>query len=110
MNEGTGTADQNLVDGQVAQFSGVNLPGWNTFDPSIVFLSGGSLNSFLNAGTDSIFDQLTTNQMTVVAKIYVNGSSKGKPAPMTAAESLDIPTRQTSHSVSEMPASISQVH
>jgi hypothetical protein len=73
MNEGTGTSDQNLVDAQPAEFSGVNPPVWDTLDPSIVFFSGGSLNSYLNAGTDLIFDQLTTNQMTVVAKVYVNG-------------------------------------
>jgi regulation of enolase protein 1 (concanavalin A-like superfamily) len=71
MNEGTGSFDQDLVDGQEANFSGGSQPTWNTGDPSIVFSGGGSLNSFLDGGTDLTFDQLTTSQMTVVAKVYV---------------------------------------
>jgi YD repeat-containing protein len=72
MNEGSGTTDQNLVDGQTASLSGTTLPTWNTSDPSILFNGGGSLNSYLNAGTDLIFDQLPVSQITVVAKVYLN--------------------------------------
>jgi YD repeat-containing protein len=72
MNESTGTADTNLVDSQPANFSGSNLPTWNTTDPSVVFNGGGSLASYLNAGTDLTFDQLTPGKMTIVAKVYVN--------------------------------------
>jgi YD repeat-containing protein len=72
MDEGSGTTDVNLTDGQTASFSGSSSPTWNTSDPSIVFGGGGSLNSYLNAGTDLAFDQLTPNTMTVVAKVYVS--------------------------------------
>lgn len=75
MNEGSGNTDTNLVDGQAAVFSGVNPPVWNVLDPSITFLGGGSLNSYLNAGTDLTFDQLPTSQITIVAKVYVNSVS-----------------------------------
>ena len=72
MNEATGTTDKNLVDNQTASFSGTSVPTWNTVDPSVVFNGGTSLNSYLNAGTDLTFDQLTPGKMTVLAKIYVN--------------------------------------
>ncbi len=72
MNEGSGTSDQNLVDNQEANFSGGSLPTWDTGGPAIVFAGGNSLNSYLDAGTDLTFDQLTPNQMTVVARVYVN--------------------------------------
>ena len=71
MNEGSGTTDVNLVDSQAASFSGSSLPTWNTTDPSVALGGGSSLNSYLNAGTDLIFDQLTLGKMTVVAKLYV---------------------------------------
>jgi hypothetical protein len=71
MNEATGTTDKNLVNAGLATFSGSAVPTWNTTDPSVVFKGGASLNSYLNAGTDLIFDQLTTNKMTVVARVYV---------------------------------------
>jgi YD repeat-containing protein len=77
MNESSGTTDENLVDSQTASFSGTQSPTWNTSDPSVVFNGGASLNSYLNAGTDSIFDQLPTNQVTVVAKVYVNTLAAG---------------------------------
>jgi hypothetical protein len=63
---------QNLADSQVATFSGTSLPTRNTGDPSITFAGGGSLNSYLTAGTDLAFDQLPINQLTIVAKIYIN--------------------------------------
>ena len=37
MNEGSGTSDQNLVDNQVANFSGGSLPTWDTGGPAVVF-------------------------------------------------------------------------
>jgi hypothetical protein len=77
MNEGTGTTDKNLVDGQVANFSGSNAPTWNTADPSVVFGGGGSLASYLNAGTDLAFDQLPTSPITVVARVYVSTLAAG---------------------------------
>ncbi len=72
MNEGTGTTDLNLSDSQTASFSGTSTPTWNTSDPSVVFGGGGSLNSYLNAGTDSAFDQMPTSRITVVSKVYVS--------------------------------------
>ena len=77
MNEGSGTTDLNLVDGQVANFSGSSSPSWNTSDPSVVFNGGGSLNSYMNAGTDLAFDKLTTSQTTIVAKVYVTALATG---------------------------------
>jgi hypothetical protein len=78
MNEGTGTTDKNVVDGQTATLSGTTLPVWNTTDPSVV-LKGTttSLSSYLNAGTDLNFDQLTPNKMTVVAKVFLNSVTAG---------------------------------
>ena len=77
MNEGTGTTDKNVVDGQSAVFSGTTQPAWNAVDPSIAFVAGGSLASYLNAGTDLNFDQLTPNKMTLVAKVFVNTLGTG---------------------------------
>jgi YD repeat-containing protein len=78
MNEGTGTTDKNLVDGQTATFSGTTLPVWNTTDPSVVLRgTPSSLSSYLNAGTDLNFDQLPTNKMTVVAKVFLNSVTQG---------------------------------
>ncbi|HJX84792.1 MAG TPA: LamG-like jellyroll fold domain-containing protein [Candidatus Angelobacter sp.] len=71
MNEATGATDKNLVNAGLATFSGTGVPTWNTSDPSVVFKGGASLNSYLNAGTDLTFDQLTTNKMTVVARVFV---------------------------------------
>jgi hypothetical protein len=78
MNEGTGTTDKNLVDGQVANFAGTNTPGWNTSDPSVL-LNGTttSLSSYLDAGTDLNFDQMVDNKMTVVARVYLNSVQAG---------------------------------
>ena len=74
MNENTGTTDKNLVDNQPANFSGVAQPTWWISDPSIVFQGGASLNSYLDAGTDLAFDQLTPGKMTVVAKVLARGN------------------------------------
>ena len=72
INEGHGTTDLNLADGQTASFAGASGPVWNTSDPSIVFNGGGSLNSYLNAGTDLAFDKLPVSKMTIVAKVFLN--------------------------------------
>src|SRR5262249_35820747 len=88
MNEGTGTTDKNLVDGQVATFAGTNMPGWNTADPSVV-LNGTttSLSSYLDAGTDLNFDQMTANKMTVVAKVFLSTMQSGGIAEKTDGNS-----------------------
>src|SRR5947209_2252846 len=72
MNEGNGSTDKNLVNSKLAAFAGTNVPTWNFADPSMVFNGGGSLASYLDAGTDLAFDQLPTSQITIVAKIFVN--------------------------------------
>jgi concanavalin A-like lectin/glucanase superfamily protein len=77
MNEGSGTSDKNLVDSQLASFAGTSQPTWNTTDPSVVFAAGGSLASYLNAGTDLAFDQMPTSQITIVSKIFVASSGAG---------------------------------
>lgn len=77
MNEGSGTSDQNLADGQMATLSGTSVPTWNTADPSIVFNGDASLGSYLNAGTDLAFDQLPVSKMTLVGKMYVNTLASG---------------------------------
>lgn len=89
MNEGTGTADQNLVDGQTASFWGTSTPAWNTTDPSVVFSGSGSLNSYLNAGTDLNFDQLTPNQMTVVGKVFVTTVAAAGVAEKNDGDAID---------------------
>jgi hypothetical protein len=71
MNEGTGTIDRNVVNGQTASFSGAQLPTWYAGDHSVTFLGGAPLNSYLDAGTDLSFDQLPVNQITIVAKVLV---------------------------------------
>jgi len=77
MNEGTGTTDKNIIDNQTATFSGTTLPIWNTSDPSVVVRgTSTSLSSYLDAGTDANFDQMPTNKMTVVAKVFLNSVSK----------------------------------
>src|SRR5947209_12344678 len=62
MNEGNGSTDKNLVNSKLAAFAGTNVPTWNFADPSMVFNGGGSLASYLDAGTDLAFDQLPTSQ------------------------------------------------
>jgi len=47
-------------------------------DPSIVLKGvASSLSSYLDAGTDLTFDQLPTNKMTVVAKVFLNSVTTG---------------------------------
>jgi hypothetical protein len=76
MNEGTGTTDKNLVDNQLAGFAGAAPPAWS-FEPSILFQGGVPLNSYLDAGTDLSFDQLTPGQMTIVARVFVTTGQGG---------------------------------
>ncbi len=75
MNEGAGTTDVNLVNGNGASISGSSPPTWNIADPSIAFSGGSSLHSYLSAGTDLAFDQLPTSKVTVAAKVYLNSVS-----------------------------------
>jgi len=73
MSEGSGSTDKNVVNGQLANFSGSNPPTWNAVDPSTVFHGGANFNtSYLDAGTGLTFDRLPNSRMTVVAKIFVN--------------------------------------
>ena len=76
MNEGTGSSTKNLVNGATAAFSGNSPPSWNPGDPSILFRGGGSANSFLNAGTDPLFDRMPVNRFTIVAKVNLAGAGK----------------------------------
>jgi hypothetical protein len=89
LNEATGTTDQNLVDGQTASFAGTGAPTWNTSDPSVVFGGGASLSSYLNAGTDLIFDQLTPHRMTIIAKVYANSIAPAGIAEKNDGNSID---------------------
>jgi len=89
MNEGSGSLDLNVVDSQAANFSGAGLPTWNVLDPSIVFNGGGALNSYLDAGDDPSFDQLTIGPMTIVAKVYVNTVTSAGVAEKNDGNSLD---------------------
>jgi hypothetical protein len=78
MNEGAGTTDKNVVDGQTANFAGTTPPVWNTGDPSVAFKgTTTSLSSYLDAGTDLTFDQLPNNKMTVVARVFLNSVTSG---------------------------------
>jgi hypothetical protein len=82
MNEGTASTDKNIVDGQTAALTSgatpATAPVWNTSDPSVAFTgTTASLSSYLDAGTDLTFDQLPTNKMTVVGKIFLNSVTAG---------------------------------
>jgi hypothetical protein len=84
MNEGTETAqgksappDINLVDLAMANPSGNAAPTWEVADPSIVFHGGGSLNSYLDAGVDLLFNNMPTDKITIVAKVLVNALFTG---------------------------------
>jgi hypothetical protein len=72
MNEGSGITTKNTVDNQTANLLGATPAHWNTTDPSIVFEGAGASNSYVDAGTDLAFDQLPTQKMTVVTKVWVN--------------------------------------
>lgn len=89
MNEGSGTTDKDLVDSQLANFAGTAPPTWWTSDPSILFQGGGSLNSYLDAGTDLNFDQLTPGKVTVVAKVFVTSANGGGIAEKNDGDDVD---------------------
>ncbi|HEY3929984.1 MAG TPA: alkaline phosphatase family protein [Candidatus Koribacter sp.] len=72
VNEGTGTTDVNLADGNIANFAGTQPPTWYSGDHTLGFQGGASLNSYLDAGTDLAFDQMPTSQITLVAKVLAS--------------------------------------
>src|ERR1700687_6325169 len=76
-NEGSETTTAHAVDANTARFSGGYAPTWNPLDPSIQFNGNASGNSYLDAGTDSAFDQLTPGKMTIVAKVWVDRYTTG---------------------------------
>jgi hypothetical protein len=126
MNEGTGTmqglpaVDTNLVDGQTANPSGAAPPTWEVADPSIVFNGGAPLNSYLDAGIDIRFNDLPTNKITVVAKVFVNvlanagicakndgkgpNTDSGFLFSLTPAGALQVTVEMTDHSVRNQTA------
>ena len=69
--------DTNVVDKTPANHSGTVAPWWELADPSIVFEGGPSLNCYLDAGIDPAFNDMPTSQITIVAKISLNGGSAG---------------------------------
>lgn len=83
MNEGTGSEegqpadDKNLVDKQPANHSGPVPPTWKIADPSVVFHGGAPLNSFLDGGIDPAFNDLPTNDITIVAYVNLQARAAG---------------------------------
>jgi Concanavalin A-like lectin/glucanases superfamily len=83
MNRGTGTAqgtpaqDTNLVDMTTANPAGNVPPTWEVADPSILFNGGASLNCYLDAGVDLLFNDMPTSKITIVAKVLVNALTLG---------------------------------
>ncbi len=83
MNEGTETdegkpaQDINLVDMTTANPAGGAPPSWEVADPSIVFHGGPSLNSYLDAGVDLLFNDMPTSMITIVAKVFATGLIAG---------------------------------
>src|SRR5450631_1443188 len=78
MNEGTTESMQgmpattiNLVDMTTANPNGNAPPTWQVADPSIQFSGGASLNSYLDAGVDLLFDDMPTSMITIVASVSV---------------------------------------
>src|SRR5204862_1285541 len=91
MNEGTGTTDKNLYNNQTAAFtpsSGTNAPAWQS-EPSIQFKGGSALNSYLNAGTNSAFDNMPTSKITIVGEIYVSTLAIGGIAEKNDGNTVD---------------------
>jgi RHS repeat-associated protein len=87
MNEGTGTSEINLVDGQPLTFAGASPPTWDLSDPAVFFNGGASLNSYLDAGSNPLFDNLSQNKITVVAKIQASSTAGGGIAEKTDSSS-----------------------
>jgi len=76
-SQGQPADDTNVVDKTPANHSGSVAPWWELADPSIVFEGGLSLNCYLDAGIDPAFNDMPTSQITIVAKISLNGGSAG---------------------------------
>jgi hypothetical protein len=75
--QGTPAQDVNLVDLAMANPAGNAAPTWEAADPSIVFHGGGSLNSYLDAGVDLLFNNMPTDKITIVAKVLVSALFTG---------------------------------
>ena len=75
--EGTSAQDRNLVDMTTANPAGGAPPFWEVTDPSIVFHGGPSLNSYLDAGVDLLFNDMPTSKITIVAKVLANALIAG---------------------------------
>ncbi|MGC1902331.1 MAG: fibronectin type III domain-containing protein [Candidatus Acidiferrum sp.] len=121
MNEGTGAMqglpaiDRNLVDGQTANPVGAAPPTWDVADPSILFNGGTPLNSYLDAGVDTGFNDMPTSKITIVAKVLVNAlanagicekndgkgpnTDSGFLFSLTPAGSLQVTVELTAHSM-----------
>ena len=77
MNEASGTTTKNVVTSNTAAFSGTTAPTWNATDPSVVLPGGSAGVSYVDAGTDLIFDALPINQFTLAAKVWISTVAAG---------------------------------
>jgi Concanavalin A-like lectin/glucanases superfamily len=118
--EGTPAIDRNLVDGQTANPAGAAPPTWEVADPSIVFSGSTPLNSYLDAGVDTSFNDMPTSKITVVAKVFVNvlanagicakndgkgpNTDSGFLLSLTPAGALQVTVEMTDHSVRNQTA------
>jgi hypothetical protein len=75
--QGTPALDRNLVDGATASPNGGAPPTWQVADPSIQFNGGASLNSYLDAGVDALFDDMPTSMISIVASVFVTTVANG---------------------------------
>jgi Fibronectin type III domain len=75
--QGTPALDRSLVDGATASPNGGAPPTWQVADPSIQFNGGASLNSYLDAGVDALFDDMPTSMISIVASVFVTTVANG---------------------------------
>jgi hypothetical protein len=75
--QGTPAQDVNLVDGVTANPNGGAPPTWQVADPSIQFNGGASLNSYLDAGVDTLFNDMPTSMISIVASVFVTAVANG---------------------------------
>ncbi len=75
--QGRPALDRNLVDGTTASPVGNAPPTWQVADPSIQFNGGASLNSYLDAGVDTLFNDMPTSMIAIVASVFVTALSNG---------------------------------
>ncbi len=75
--QGTAATDINIVDQTPAVPKGVQVPTWVVADPSIQFNGGASLNSYLDAGVDTNFNDMPTSMITIVAKVFISTIAQG---------------------------------